>query len=395
MLMNEPFPRRPGARLFLLISYLLWAAVALRWVIEFMEQGHPLTWLITLILLLYALLLGLEPWLTSGSAWRAHAYLALQTALVFGASLLYFELDFFALLLVPLCGQAMYILPRRAGLTWLAILITVAAVGLILQFGLPVAFSFVLLYGAALIFVAAFVVLVQEAETARRRSDALLAELQAANAQLQAYAGQAEELAVANERTRLARDLHDSVAQTLYGLTLQARAAGRQLSAGQTEEVRSSLAAIGEDALRTLEETRLLIYELRPPVLEQSGLSGALRARLEAVEARGDVALTVEIEPVAVADPDVETGLYRIAQEALNNASRHAGATELLVRLAEADGRLILLVRDNGTGFDPAAVPDGHAGLRGIAERVAAMNGRLTLNSAPGAGTELFVEVPV
>jgi signal transduction histidine kinase len=178
-------------------------------------------------------------------------------------------------------------------------------------------------------------------------------------------------------------------------LTLQARAAGRQLSAGQTEEVRSSLAAIGEDALRTLEETRLLIYELRPPVLEQSGLSGALRARLEAVEARGDVALTVEIEPVAVADPDVETGLYRIAQEALNNASRHAGATELLVRLAEADGRLILLVRDNGTGFDPAAVPDGHAGLRGIAERVAAMNGRLTLNSAPGAGTELFVEVPV
>jgi signal transduction histidine kinase len=393
--MSESWKQRPGATYFLLISYGIWAAVSLRWISEFVEQGHPLTWAISLILLLYGLLLGMEPLLTGVSMLRAHLYLAFQTSLIFLASLLYYELDFFALLFVPLCGQAMYLLPRRQGLTWLGILISVSAAGLAIQFGLPEAVSFIILYSAALVFVAVFVIMVQQANEARRNSERLLQELQAAHQELQTYAGQAEELAVANERTRLARDLHDSVAQTLYGLTLQAEAASRKLAAGQNDAVQAHLQAIGEDARQTLQETRLLIFELRPPILEQSGLAAALKARIDAVEARGGTAVHLDLQELPGLDPALEMGLYRIAQEALNNAAKHAEASKINVRLAKNGESVSLDIADNGRGFDPEAVPDGRVGLQGVAERVAQMEGDLQIKSAPGQGTEIHVEVPL
>ena len=393
--MSESWKQRPGAAYFLLISTCIWAAVSLRWISEFIEQGHPLTWTISLILLLYGLLLGLEPLLTRGSILRAHLYLAFQTSLIFLASLLHYELDFFALLFLPLCGQAIYLLPRQQGLVWLGILIAVSAAGLAIQFGLPEAISFIILYSAALVFVAVFVIMVQQANEARQNSERLLQELQAAHQELQSYAGQAEELAIANERTRLARDLHDSVAQTLYGLTLQAEAASRKLAAGQDEAVQAHLRAIREDARQTLQETRLLIFELRPPILEELGLAAALKARIDAVEARGGTAVQLDLQELPSLDPALEMGLYRIAQEALNNAAKHAEATEIDVRLAQNGESVILAIADNGCGFDPAAVPNGRVGLQGMAERVAQMKGDLQIKSTPCQGTEIHVEVPL
>ena len=378
----------------MLISFCLWGAVSLRWITEFIEQQHPLTWAISLILLIFGAAMGLEPLLTRGSSVRAHIYLAMQTALVFAGSLFYFELDFFAMLYIVLCGQATYLLSRRDSLIWTGILIGVTAVGQIIQFGIPIAFSFTLLYVAGLIFVAAFVRLVLQADAARDHSEQLLAELQAAHAQLQAYANQAEELAIANERTRLARDLHDSVAQTLYGLTLQAEAASRKLTAGQNEAVQTYLAAIQEDAQQTLQETRLLIFELRPPILASSGLAAALQARLNTVEARSGLAMRLDLQDVGRLSSKLETGLYRIAQEALNNAARYAHAAELHVCLAQKDGRILLQIADDGVGFEPTAVPPGSVGLQGMAERVAQLNGRLIIDSAPGKGTKIQVEVP-
>jgi len=357
--MKELWSRRTGAGLFLLISYCLWAAVSLRWIMEFVEQGHPLTWVISGILLLYGLLMGLEPLLTGNSSRRAHLYLTVQTGLVFLASLLYVELDFFALLFVPLCGQAILLLPRREGLVWLGILILATAIGQTIQFGMPEAISFILLYGAALVFVAAFVIMVQQAEEARQRSEQLLAELQRAHEQLQAYADQAEELAIANERTRLARDLHDSVSQTLYGLALQAEAASRKLATRQTDEVESHLKRIREDAQQSLQETRLLIFELRPPILENSGMAAALKARLDAVEARTGLTMHLNLQEVDSLDPKGDMGLYRIAQEALNNVAKHAEASELAVSLVQNRDCITLKIADNGRGFDPESIPAG------------------------------------
>lgn len=386
---------RPGAGTFLLISFCLWGAVSLRWITEFIEQQHPLTWAISLILLIFGAAMGLEPLLTRGSSLRAHLYLAVQMILVFVGSLFFYELDFFAMLYIVLCGQAAYLLSRRGSLIWTGILVVATVVAQIIQFGIPIAFSFILLYVAGIIFVSAFVRLVLQANAARQRSEQLLAELQTAHQKLQTYANQAEELAIANERTRLARDLHDSVAQTLYGLTLQAEAANRKLTAGQTEAVHSYLDAIQEDAKQTLQETRLLIFELRPPILESSGLAAALQARLDTVEARSGLAMRLNLQDVGRLAPTVETGLYRIAQEALNNAARYAHAAELQVQLEQKDGHILLAVADDGVGFDPTAVPPGSVGLQGMAERVAQLNGRLTIDSAPGKGTKIQVEVPL
>ncbi|MDX1418315.1 MAG: sensor histidine kinase, partial [Candidatus Promineifilaceae bacterium] len=350
--MKQMWLRRPGALPFLLISYCFWGAVSLRWLTVFSQQNIPFIEVIVGILVLYAFLLGIEPLLTRNSGQRANLYLALQTSLVFLASLFHFELDFFAMLYIPICGQVVYLLPRRAGLTWLGILMGVTAVGQVIQFSMPEALSFILLYVAALIFVAVFVRMLLQADEARRQSEQLLAELKHTHTQLQVYADQAEELAVANERTRLARDLHDSVAQTLYGLTLQAEAASRKLAAGQSDAVQAYLTGIQEDARQTLQETRLLIFELRPPVLEREGLTAALKARLDSVEARSGLKIQLSLEDITDVAPDVETNLYRIAQEALNNAAKYANATELHVLLTQTATHIILKIIDNGIGFD-------------------------------------------
>ncbi len=149
----------------------------------------------------------------------------------------------------------------------------VTFIGQTIQFGWPAGLPFILLYAGGLVFVAAFSTLTLSAEDARQQSERLLLELQAAHQQLQEYAGQAEELAVAQERNRLARDLHDSVAQTLYGLTLQSEAASRKLTAGDLTAVEDYLLAMRQSAQQTLQETRLLIYELRPPILGKEGLA--------------------------------------------------------------------------------------------------------------------------
>ena len=392
---KKSYARRRPSRIFLAISYALWASVSFRWITEFIEQQHPLTWAISTILLLVGLLIGLEPLITGSSPLRAHLYLIGQTGLVFVASLFYFELDFFAMLYIVFCGQAMFLFPGRIGLIWLGVFMGITAVAQIIQFGIPIAFSFMLLYMAGLIFVAAFVRMVLQATEARQRSEGLLAELQQAHTQLQAYADQAEALAIANERTRLARDLHDSIAQTLYGLTLQAEAASRKLTAKQPEAVQKYLDEIQADAQQTLQETRLLIFELRPPILERGGLTAAIKARLDAVEKRSGLTMKLDMEEVTNLPTNIELSLYRIAQEALNNAAKYAKATQITVLLEQSNGVVTLKIADDGIGFDPTAVPEGRVGLQGVAERVDQMNGRLTIKSSPQNGTTIQVEVPL
>ena len=386
---------RPQSLLFLGISYALWLSVTLRWVMEFMEQSHPQTMFVSGLLLLYGVLLGLEPVLTREVPVRGHFYLLLQLGLVVAALLLFYELDFFAILLLPLAGQATFIFPRRAATTWVAILMLANLLGQLHQFGWPNALPFVFLYTAAILFVAAYSLMTIRSETSRRRSEGLLAELQDAHHQLQAYAGQAEELAVARERNRLARELHDSVAQTLYGLTLQSEAASRKLAAGKLEQVAEYLRLFRTGTQQTLQETRLLIFQLRPPLLDELGLAAALRARLDAVEGRSGIGYRLDLEEVDRLSPPVETALYRIAQEALNNILKHARAEQVTVTLRHQGETIHLAIADDGAGFEPEANGAQGYGLQGMRERAEHLGGTFSLTSAPGEGTKITVEVPL
>jgi signal transduction histidine kinase len=204
----------------------------------------------------------------------------------------------------------------------------------------------------------------------------------------------AQEKAVLEERQRLARDLHDSVTQALYGITLHAQAATRLLASGDVSSAADSLGALQNTAQEALDEMRLLIFELRPPILEQVGLVAALRARLNAVEGRANLQTKLIADGVGDLPSLVEQALYRIAQEALNNALKHAHARRITVQMQQAQASVILEITDDGVGFEPAvARENGGLGLRGIAERVAQLDGTLTLESAAGVGTQLRVEI--
>jgi len=379
---------------FVFVSFAIWIAVSIRWVIIFIEHSHPYLWLLSAILVTYGILLGLFPLITKGSLFKAHLYFGIQSALILGAMLLFYELDFFALLFMPLAGQVMFVFPRRNATGWVIFFGISTILGQFIQFGRLEGLSFSFLYLAGLILVASFSNLMLRADEARSQSDRLFGELQQAHRQLQEYAGQAEELATAKERNRLARELHDSVAQTLYGLTLQAEAASRKLTAGQTKEVAEYLSEIRDSSQQTLKETRLLIFELRPPIFEQEGLVAALRARLESVESRSGLKTQINLHEVGRLTNGIESGLYGISNEVLNNILKHAHASEVAVSLEKQPGKIVLQISDNGIGFDLASAEHhGGLGLKGMRERAEQIGGDLRINSGKN-GTQVSVEVP-
>lgn len=206
---------------------------------------------------------------------------------------------------------------------------------------------------------------------------------------------QAKQVAVLEERNRLARELHDSVTQTLYGMTLYAQAAVGQLSLGNLEQVAENLREIQDTSQEVLAEMRLLIHELRPPMLAQDGLDAALQARLLAVEGRAGLKTGLKSDLEGRLPVAVEEGLYRIALEALNNVVKHARARAVTVCLSRHENIILLEIEDDGAGFDPQAVKArGGLGLPTMQERAAALGGKLSVWSKPGEGTRLAVEVP-
>jgi signal transduction histidine kinase len=205
---------------------------------------------------------------------------------------------------------------------------------------------------------------------------------------------QAEQLAVMRERERLARELHDSVTQSLYSLTLLAEAGQRLARAGDLERAKGYLARLGEIGQQALQEMRLLVYELRPLALRREGLVGALQQRLDAVEKRAGVETRLLIEGEVELPGLVEEELYRIAQEALNNALKHAAPTLVTVCIRAASECVELEVVDDGKGFDPKDVSGkGGMGLVSMRERAEKLGGLLTILSAADEGTSVKVSV--
>ncbi len=209
---------------------------------------------------------------------------------------------------------------------------------------------------------------------------------------------QAEQSAAVAERQRLSRELHDSVTQSLYSVTMYAEAAARLLTAGDTATAAEHLRELRDTAQEALREMRLLIFELRPLALEKIGLVAALQARLDSVEARGGTQTELQVDGVQVLDQmprPVEEELYHIAQEALNNALKHSHARHIRVHLRFADDETLLEIGDDGVGFTPSAAGSaGGLGLASLKERAQKIGARLDIESAPGSGTQVRVVVP-
>ena len=206
---------------------------------------------------------------------------------------------------------------------------------------------------------------------------------------------QSRELAVLDERNRLARELHDSVTQSLYSLTLFSETARQLANAGNQERLAPYLRRIGETSQQALKEMRLLVHELRPMEIEDQGLEGALQQRLESVEKRAGINAQLQLNGTVQLPASLEYELYRVAQEALNNSLKHSAATSVMVLVTAGDQGILLEIEDNGRGFDTEAVgTSGGMGLTTMRERVENLGGRFNVNSQPGAGTKVRIEVP-
>ena len=248
---------------------------------------------------------------------------------------------------------------------------------------------------AALAFVATYVILFTRQSQEKQRAESLLAQLETAHSQLRTYSVQVEELTIAQERQRMARELHDTLAQGLAGLVMQLEAVDDLLERGDGQRARQTTARALERARTTLREARLAIQALRNPT-EQGSLIDAVARLVDGLRTDSGIACTLELGPGEVRLAGrVGEQVYRVVQEGLANVARHSGASQAAVRLWSEDGQLCLEIQDDGRGFALDAVPIGHFGLLGLRERIRTVGGHLSVESSPGNGTRLLAAVPL
>jgi signal transduction histidine kinase len=200
--------------------------------------------------------------------------------------------------------------------------------------------------------------------------------------------GQAQALAVLEERQRLARNLHDAVNQSLFSAGLIAEVQPRLWDRDQLE-ARRSLDDLRRLMRGAMAEMRALLAELRPSTLTDSNLGDLLRLLGNALEGRTNLPVAVNVFEGFVLPAEVQVAFYRVCQEALNNVAKHAKASRVELDLKHEGAVTELRVWDDGRGFDPEKITSGHYGLGMMRERAEAVGARLTVTSQPGHGTEL------
>ncbi|MBW5482696.1 GAF domain-containing sensor histidine kinase [Streptomyces bambusae] len=203
------------------------------------------------------------------------------------------------------------------------------------------------------------------------------------------------ELTIAEERSRLAHELHDAVAQKLFSLRLTAQAA-TALVDRDPARAKDELHQVAALAAEAADELRAAVVELRPAALDEDGLVATLRNQVQVLDRAHTAHVTFTCDGVRALPAAQEEALLRVSQEALHNALRHSGADRVAVSLTRSEGRVLLRVTDDGSGFDPQSVRRAgrHLGLVSMRDRASGAGGRLTVHSAPGEGTTIEMEIP-
>jgi signal transduction histidine kinase len=202
---------------------------------------------------------------------------------------------------------------------------------------------------------------------------------------------QEKEIAIATERNRLARDLHDAVTQTLFSATLIAEVLPRLWDRNPIE-ARKRLEELRQLTRGALAEMRTLLLELRPSALQDASFAELLKQLCEALNGRTRIPVELSIECEPDFPPDIKIAFYRITQEALNNIAKHADATLVIVRLWNPDDNLNLLIQDNGKGIQMVNVPSNHLGIGIMKERSSALGAEFIIDSTPGIGTKILLQ---
>ncbi|HEX5810225.1 MAG TPA: sensor histidine kinase [Anaerolineales bacterium] len=377
--------------------YLLYAAVVLRAVVVVSVQPE-FPWVLAL-LASYGLLLFSATWLTHRDLQRYMrsrklqlSYLSLQSILIIATLVAATYEDFLAMLFIPLSLDAVSFFGRRAGFMSIAIFSLAMTFTLLFSdagwlFGLVMG----ILYSGLCFLFGGYAHQVLKAQAAHDQNEHTFNQLQVAHRHLQGYAEQKASLAVEHERNRLARDLHDSVTQTVFSMNLAAQSAQLLLEREPTRAA-GQLLRIEELAASALREIQALVSQLKPSSIAEESLPALLR-RLAAEKAGEGLHVSLDIRGEETLPQPVTTNLYSIVQEALINVIRHSGVCDATVRLNLEPYQSRLEIEDRGKGFELTAALNrpGHLGVAGMFERAREIGWCLSVVAKPGEGTRICV----
>jgi signal transduction histidine kinase len=388
---------RPTSRLsqwvYYLAASLYYIAVFLRTLLIYRdtpELGQALVLLLVILLLFVS-----EPAISCRWSRYFPIYLLLQTILLFVLLALPGYPDFFATLLGILSMQVMLNLNPRIGAAWVAACALIMGVLLKSNYGTSQAVALTLIYSAGNAFFGTYALIIRREQATQEQKMELARELQAANQQLQDYSAQLENLAVARERNRFARELHDSVTQTVFSMTLTTQSA-LLLFERDPVRVKDQLERLSQLVHSALAEMQTLISELKPEAGSAPGLVPALRRHLADNRIAENLSVSLQVEGEQSLTFKEEQALFGVAQEGLNNILKHAQTHEAHIRL-HLEAPFWMEIEDRGQGFDlPRARSSGRMGLTSMQERAADIGWDLQVSTSPGAGTCIRVEkVPV
>jgi len=384
--------KRLSDRSFQWIYYLAasfyFGAVFLRSILVYRDSPE-LIWVLGLLLVWLALFAS-EPGITGRWSSYFSVYLVIQTILAFILLSTPGYSDFFASLFAILSMQVMLHLNTKIGAAWI-VLCALGMALLMTKVYKSQTIALVLIYTAANVFYSTYSRATRRAQEAQAQNQVLAQELEKANQKLQTYSTQLEQLAVARERNRLARDLHDSVTQTVFSMTLTAQSASLLLERDPTR-VEAQLDRLSQLARNALAEMQLLITELKPEETARGWLAATLRRYLAGGRFPESLSVSLGVQGEGPLRPGEEQGLFHIIQEALNNVVKHAQASEAQVQIHLTEPMWIE-VEDQGRGFDlQQAQSSGRVGLLSMHERAAEIGWGLQIITSPGAGTRIRVE---
>jgi signal transduction histidine kinase len=379
-------------RIFMAAAYITTAAVYAVALLS-PDLRQPSIWIpLTVLFVVFTFTVYLDPPI-SAPLWQRAGLLLVQVGLIFAIVLVGRGFGYLPILYFVVLPMAYFSLSfwQANGIALLSMISLLLALMLAESIGIGTAVVLLLPYAGGMLFFAALTAALTRQLEERQRAERLLAELEDAHQQLRVYATQIEALAVAEERNRLAREIHDSLGHYLTAITMQLEAAGK-LAGTQPERATESIAKAEEMAREGLAEVRRSVAALRTSPLDTASLGDVIGEVVEHLRGGGiATTFTTEGEPYPL-PIQATTTLYRTAQEGLTNVQKHASAGAVAVTLAYQPERVTLIIVDNGIGKREGS--DAGFGLLGLRERVALLGGSLEAGAGPEGGFRLRVSVP-
>lgn len=369
-------------------------AVALPSLYEHFATEHEYRWVALGLYFTFIFFLIVREQAMQQSNLPAAVYLGIVTLLTVSLLSLPPHHEFVIIYFFILSAEATTLQPGKKSYYWIALFILITGGFLFYLGGIEAILYNLPVYAGGYIFFGAFSTAAARAEAARAETQSLLEDLSAAHTKLQAYAAQAEELAVAEERNRLAREMHDTLGHRLTVAIVQLEGAGR-LVEKEPQRAQEMLATVKEQMRAALSELRGTVATLREPLQADTSITNALQALGKSYENATGIEVSMAFAHNIPSLPnEYRVAIYRAAQEGLTNVQRHAEATQVKMSLLLNNVEIDLTLQDNGKGLPENADKLGF-GLRGIQERAAQLNGRMRLETNPEGGAQICLCLPL